>query len=53
MRRDENRKIKQRRWKGKGRNWLGFWGEKMKNFCCFGRENEKDERIGVGCVIKQ
>ena len=31
---------------------LGFCGEEMKNFCCFGRENEEDEGIGVVCMFK-
>ena len=31
---------------------LGFCGEEMKNFCCFGRKNEEDEGIGVVCVFK-
>ena len=31
---------------------LEFCGEEIKNFCCFGRENEEDKEIGVVCVFK-
>ena len=30
---------------------LGFYGEDMKIFYCFGRENEEDEGIGVAYVF--
>ena len=36
---------------GEGVGWLGFCrGEEMKSFCCFERENEEDEWIGVMCI---
>ena len=30
----------------------GFCLKEMKGFCCFGREDEEDEGIGVICVFK-